>query len=211
MPRSHGWRLTTGAVLVAALAVITTACVPEPAATTDPSPSTSASAPVPSPSPTETAATTGGDAMALPATCEEVYTPEMLATLQAEIAPLNDPGTTMTSTENATALEILDSGTPTLRCSWGPPSERGMSTNITIVGAEEAAAVAEALTGAGFSSTDLAGGTLYTYSQETVTQDDVLVELGEIHYLRGDGWVATRWINVNPDGYTEAIVASLWG
>lgn len=210
MPRPHAWRLTAGVVFVAALAVVTTACVPEPAATSAPSPSTSATAPSPTPSPTETAAP-GDDGMALPATCEGVYTPEMLATLQTEVAPLNDPGTTMSSTENATALEILASGTPTLRCSWGPPSERGMSTNITIVTPDQSTAIADALTRTGFSSTELGGGTLYEYSQQTVTQDDVLVELGETHYLRGDGWVATRWINVQPEGYTEAIVQSLWG
>lgn len=210
MPRPHAWRVTAGAVFVAALAVITTACVPEPAATSTPSPTASAALPSPTPSATETIAP-GDDGMALPATCEDVYTPEMLATLQAEVAPLNDPGTTMSSTENATALEILASGTPTLRCSWGPPSERGMSTNITIVGADQAGAIADALTGSGFSATELAGGTLYEYSQEMVTQDDVLVELGETHYLRGDGWVATRWINVDPEGYTEAIVSTLWG
>ena len=44
-----------------------------------------------------------------------------------------------------------------------------------------------------------------------ITQDDALVVKGEVHYLRGDTWVSTRWINVDPDGYTEDIVASLWG
>jgi hypothetical protein len=47
--------------------------------------------------------------------------------------------------------------------------------------------------------------------QRTVDLDDNEVTLGESHFVRGDGWVTTAWINFAPEGYTEDIVSTLWG
>ena len=43
-----------------------------------------------------------------------------------------------------------------------------------------------------------------------VGEGDQLVSMGETHFLGDGGWVATRWINVDPPGYTEDIVATIW-
>lgn len=186
-----------------------TACVPEPV------PTSSVSAPMPtvvSPSPTASESSEpGGDELAVPAACEELYSPEMLATLQAEIPPMNDPGTTMLSTENAEAIAIIESAAETIRCSWGPPSERGIATNVTIITPEERDALFTSFEQAGFSAEDYASGTIHRIQQEMITLDDELVTLGETHYLSGNGWVSTRWIQYVPEGYIEDIVASLWG
>ena len=89
----------------------------------------------------------------------------------------------MTSTQNVEALELLSSGAPTIRCSWGLPSESGMATNVTIVDAEQSAAVAAALANAGFACADELGGTVCRFAQSMINQDDEIAELAETHVL----------------------------
>ncbi|TQJ32526.1 hypothetical protein [Microbacterium sp. SLBN-146] len=187
-----------------------TACVPEPV------PTSSSSAPMPTassaaPSGSATTEPDDGDDLVLPAACEELYSPGMLATLQADIPPMNDPGTTMLSTENAEAIGVIESAEQTIRCSWGPPSERGIATNVTIITPEQRDALFTAFEQSGFSAEDYASGTIHRIQQEMITLDDELVTLGETHYLSGNGWVSTRWIQYLPEGYVEDIVTSLWG
>lgn len=194
-----------------ALAILTTGCQPEPGPTSSGSPSPSTS-PTATTTPSATPSVTGdpiGD-LVLPSACEAIYSPEMLATLEAEVPPLNDPGITMLSTQNVEAIEILSAAAETLRCTWGPPSERGIATNVTIVTAEQRDALFQAFEREGFAAEDLGEGTIHRIEQEMITQDDEIVRLGETHYIGGDGWISTRWINVAPEGYTEDIVRSLW-
>jgi hypothetical protein len=135
----------------------------------------------------------------------------MLAQLEQQTPPLNDPGVTMYSTQVVGALELLNSGVPTLRCSWGTPSESGLATNVSIVEPGASSSVVDALAGSGFACVEHLSGTLCSFEQESITQDDVLVRRGESHFLRGNGWVSTAWITVDPAGYTDDIVAALWG
>ena len=125
--------------------------------------------------------------------------------------PLNDPGVTMLSTQNAELLEILHSGLPTIRCSWGAPSEFGLATNVSIVDGAQSAAIATALRDAGFGCEQQLGGTICRTDQTVISQDDTEVRLGETHFLRGNGWVSTAWINFAPTGYTEDIVGDALG
>lgn len=203
-------RISCLTLALGVVALVTAGCAPEPSPTTSRSgsaqPTNTSSA-----SPSATSAPDSDEALALPASCDALYSPAMRATLDADVPPLNDPATDLVSTENTLGLEILGSATETIRCSWGPPSERGLATNVTVITDEQRDELSAAFAQSGFSTEDLAGGTIHRIEQEMITQDDELVTKGEIHYLRGDGWVSTRWINVQPDGYTEDIVASLWG
>lgn len=184
------------------------ACVPEPTATSTP---TATPTPVPtvtsttSPDPSPTADT------GLPAACEDAYTAEMLAQLEATLPPLNDPGITMLSTQNADLLDLIDAAQSTLRCTWGPPSEHGIATNITAIGQTQGAAILASLQGTGFGCETLAGGTVCRIEQRGVTQDDVEYSRGEIHYIGEDGWIATAWLNVDTAGYIEDMVTAIWG
>ncbi|QLD11042.1 hypothetical protein [Microbacterium oleivorans] len=203
--------------VVAAVALLATGCATPVggAATPDPTqtsvtpsaePSTS---PTAEPAETETPAPT--DEIALPASCDDVFVGDLRATLDAEIAPLNDPGVTMYSTENADALTVLESGVPTLRCTWGRPSDRGIATTVAIVSSEQAATVSDALSAAGFESEEASDGDYFRTSQQMLSMDEELVELGETHFLRGNAWISTRWINYGPSSYTPGIVSALWG
>ena len=64
---------------------------------------------------------------------------------------------------------------------------------------------------AGFTAEPFGDGVIYRAEKELIDQDDQVVSLGETHYLQSDGWVATRWINVHPEGYTEDVVTTVWG
>ena len=135
----------------------------------------------------------------------------MLATLNAQSPPLNDPGVTMLSSQNAELLEIQTSGIPTLRCSWGRPSESGLATNVSIVDPGQSAAILAALQGSGFGCAEQDGGTICRIEQKRIDLDDNEVTLGETHFVRGNGWISTAWIDFAPEGYTEDIAHTLWG
>jgi hypothetical protein len=202
-------RAAAAAAAAAVLCLGLVGCQPEPVPTSAPTPSSSASpSPTGSPSPAETAQ--AGEEIALPTACEQLYSPEMLAALQQRV-PLNDPGITMTSTQNVGALEILTSGIPTLRCTWGAPSETGLATNVSIVDAAQSAAVVDALAGSGFTCETIDGGTVCRFERTVISQDDVQVSLTETHVLRGNAWVSTATVDFEAEGYSEDIVATLWG
>lgn len=204
-------RVAIAIAALSAVAMLATGCRPEPSATPEPSGSATVEQPTPGPSvtPIETELPDAG--FELPATCEEIYSAAMLAQLQSANPPLNDPGVTMLSTENADLLEVIHSGAPTIRCSWGQPSEVGLATNVTTIDAEQAAAISAALPEAGFGCDALGDGTICRIEQRGVTLDDEEYTRGETHYIGDGAVVTTAWINFNPDGYTEDIVATLWG
>jgi hypothetical protein len=199
--------------LLAAVAFVATACAPEPdpSGTSSPDSTPTPTLPTPKPVPTPTETNLPDAAFALPERCEDIYSDEMLAALNAANPPLNDPGVTMNSSQNVEALELLTSGIPTIRCSWGQPSESGLATNVSVVEAARTAALLDALRASGFECETIWEGTLCQIEQRTVNQDDQEAVLGESHFVRGDGWVSTAWINFAPEGYTEDVVSTLWG
>lgn len=200
-----------GAVAIVAAATLFTACQPEPAGTPSAEPTTSLS-PRPggtSPSPIESQAPDAE--FALPAACEDIYSATMLGRLEVENPPLNHPNVTMLSTQNVDLLEIIESGAPTIRCSWGTPSEFGLATNVTVVDAEQAETIEAELMASGHACEPLGDGTICRIEQKGVTLDDEEYASGETHFVGGGGWVSTAWINFAPEGYSEDIVATLWG
>lgn len=209
MGRSSATRIALVGVVVAA-AFIVTGCRPEPLATPSGTPPT-VKVPTPGPSVTPIETNLPDAGFAVPTSCEQIYSASMLAELQAANLPLNDPGVTMLSTENADLLDILDSGAPTLRCSWGRPSGSGLATKVTAVDPQQSAAIVAALPAAGFGCEPLGEGTLCLVEQRGVTLDDEVYTRGEAHYVGGGGLVTTAWIDFVPAGYAEDIVAMLWG
>jgi hypothetical protein len=210
-------RLAVGAAALLLIAGVATGCRPEPGpagpstpgATPTSTPTLQIKTPTPDPSVSPTDKPQAGFEM--PQACEQIYSSAMLAQLQSANPPLNDPGVTMLSTENADLLEILHSGATTLRCSWGKPSEYGLATNVTAIDAQQAAAIPPALQAAGFGCEALGDGTVCRIQQSGVTLDDNPYTRGETHYIGDEALVTTAWINFAPEGYTEDVVATLWG
>jgi hypothetical protein len=198
------------ALIGAALAVTLVGCATEPTGVGEsaaPTASPGSSEAMPSPtlggSPSATAA-----ADALPKDCAALYSPAMSDTLSAEIPPLNDPGIEMLSTTNAALLETLQA-VPSLRCTWGPPGERGITTTVARLDSEQRESVLQALQNGGFGCDSSGDATICRLEQRGVSLDDVPYTRGETHAVTDDAWVATAWLNVSPDGYTEDILAQL--
>jgi hypothetical protein len=204
-------RIVVTGMAAASVLALATGCQPEPGQTPTPTSTQSVEAPTPGPSVTPIETELPDAAFEIPESCEQIYSAEMLAQLQAANPPLNDPGVTMLSTENADLLEIIHGGAPTLRCSWGQPSEFGLATNVTVVDAAQADVIAQALPAAGFGCEPLGEGTVCRVEQRGITLDDEEFTRGETHYLGAGAVVTTAWINFSPDGYTEDVVATLWG
>ncbi|QKJ19845.1 hypothetical protein [Microbacterium hominis] len=226
MPYTRARGRIAVAVLTTGLLVAMAGCAPEtpsagptsrPAASSaSPRPSTpAATSPAPAaPTATAPAATSSPPVptgFAVPDSCDRLISASMRSTVEAQVGPLNDPGVTMLSTQNATALELLGSGIPTLRCTWGRPGEVGVSTTVSALDSAQVDAVTGALAEAGFGCEPVAGGALCRIEQRGVTLDDQPYLLGEDHFLRDGGWIATAWLNAHPEGYTDDIIASLWG
>ncbi|MEN2737916.1 hypothetical protein ABCS02_09005 [Microbacterium sp. X-17] len=190
-----------GVLLVAAFV---TACSPDPGpapVTTDALPPAAADGPTETPTQTPAPVT-------LPASCAQLYSPAMFAALP-QTGPLNDPGMQLPSTQITSALVILQSGIPTLRCTWGSPSGKGFSTNASVVSADQATKVQAALDEAGFTCQTQAAGVLCTVSGTTSDLNGQAVTHGETQYLDGALWVTTAWVGALPDGYTQDIVHTL--
>ena len=200
---------TAVAVGTVALALALTGCVPEPGpgASNSPVPGASQSPSNAPSSPAPTPSAAGEDLEALPGDCEALYSPAMLQSLTEANPPLNHPGVTMDSTEVVAGLELLGSGVPTLRCSWGGPSGYGLATNVTLVTPEQAEVVTAALREGGFACVET-GAELRC--EMTKAFEEPKVTTGETHVFRANVWVSTRWINFNPTGYTDDIVAQLF-
>lgn len=210
--RPTALRTMTGALAVAAAAILLTGCQaadPEPQQTSETTPSVSPRPPGPSPTPIETQ--TPGAAFDVPESCDDIYSAGMRAALEGENPPLNDPGVTMLSTQNVDLIQIIDGGAATLRCTWGVPSEYGLATNVTALDSDQSGAVQRELGESGFDCQTLGEGTVCRMEQKGVTLDDKEYTSGETHYVGQGGWVSTAWINFSPEGYTEDIVATIWG
>lgn len=226
-------RAFAAAATLAALGLALTACVSESergatAAPTVamPTPPGSTAAPTASPAATTTPSSPTDDdpgapvdpadrpqatEIALPASCDELYSPELRAALEAQMPPLGDPGVTLESTRVEQARQILQSDVETVRCTWGRPSELGLATNVTIVTVEDAPRIQDVLAVGGLTCVDAAGGILCTRESDGSDSPEHPVAEGESHFLRGNGWVSTAWIGDLPEGYTEGIAAQLWG
>ncbi len=206
----HRRALTVAVAFAAAALLAGCAPSPVPPVGSPVAPSAAPTSGAPGASPTSSPSPTPTGTIALPPRCEGIYSPAMLATLTTQVPPLNDPGVTMYSTQNADGLDLLGSGIPTLRCSWGKPSSVGLATNVSIVTAAQSAALRQSLQNQGFACAPAHGGTLCTLAQQ-MPQGDTIVKMGEYQFLRGNGWVTTRWITADPAGYMADIVATLWG
>lgn len=198
-------------VVVAVGAVVLAGCDALPTQTPDPTASVSSAAPRPTGTSTTAAPYPTSDAdFAVPDSCDRLYSPAMLDELTRTNPPLNDPGITIYASENVEALEILSSGIPTLRCSWGAAGAPGLVTNVSLVSADQSDELREAFTSSGMACEAVGSGTVCRIEQETIDREDTIVRIGETHYLQGEGWVATHWVDFAPEGYTEDIVATVW-
>jgi hypothetical protein len=185
--------LALGLTLAAALL---TSCVPEPGPTgtgaaedTTPTASASASA-SPTPSPT---------LIALPTDCRALLSAEVLAQLNG--VPLNDPGF-------GTDAGVQPDGS--LHCIWGKPDPETtrLQTDISYLNRGPALDMLNGLQQTqGFTCFTPDGG---TRCEKTWTDALRPVTDGRTLFWRDGVLIDTRYSNLAPEGYTSAVVATLW-
>lgn len=202
-------------VLLAAgiLLAVLTGCQPEPVAATAtpaPTPTASVASPAetfaPSAEPTETA-----PAAALPGECAALYSEGMRASLEATVPPANDPVVTMLASQNAQLAELLASGIPVLRCTWGGAEGPGIATTVASIEPAQADAARAVMAESAFGCESIGDADLCRIERRGITLDDVEYVSGEDHLFADGLWVATSWIDVLPEGYSADIAAQLWG
>ncbi len=209
--RRIAMRSTAAVAVLAVAAALAVGCRPEPGPGASPDPGVSIDPRPTGQSPTPIETQLPGAEFVVPDACEDIYSPAMFDALEADNPPLNDPDVTMLSTQNVDLIQLIDSASSTLRCSWGAPGEYGLATNVTAVDAAQAESIVQKLADSGSACEPLGDGTLCSFEQKGITLDDQPYTAGETHYIGGGGWVSTSWLNFHPDGYTEDIVDTVWG
>lgn len=144
--------------------------------------------------------------------CEEIYSPSMLAALLATGAKLNTPAPGLSIEDYKGMGSRIDGFSDFLRahaddfsCYWMTSSLHfGITTRIVELTDTETTGVSNWLSSSNFSTEPLAGGTRYYWS---TTEGEG--PAGESHFLRGNLQVATRWSGIGPDGYTADIISQL--
>lgn len=95
-----------------------------------------------------------------------------------------------------------------LTCQWGKPSaasDTGLVTSLAQIDAETDHLVRSRLNALGWTCFEFASGV-----RCVMDVSDANGSWGESHFLRDGVWVATRWSNLAPDGYTADIAYTLW-
>ncbi|POH70996.1 hypothetical protein C3B59_03250 [Cryobacterium zongtaii] len=149
-----------------------------------------------------------------PTSCEAIYSPAMLATLN-ETGTLNpewaekDVNSGVLFGTDDEQLIVLIEGAEHLTCVWGNPdggSGSGLTSNVVFVTAEQSEAVHQRLLGDGLNCYEELGG-IRCIAESTEGAEGIA---GQSHFLRDGIWLATRYVNAGPDGYTHDMVATVW-
>ncbi|ONI61379.1 hypothetical protein ALI44B_13220 [Leifsonia sp. ALI-44-B] len=174
------------------------AATPTPTSTSTPTPGTD------DPNETPTVAETAS----IPSECRGLYDDATWARLTGDSQlPLNIPE--MTHDQNFTGSDTIDAvfaPLVSLECMWGQPGEYGISTWVATVDEAEAAEGLALLKAEGYDCGDQLGGVRCTKEHT-----DGPMIAGHSMVLRGDAWVATHYVNITPDNYSEMVVGKLFG
>ena len=200
-------RLAAPALVLAVLALAACQPTPQPTASSAPTSAPTPSAPSPerptgSPEPSDSA-TPAPEAGALPAGCEEAYSPQMQDWLFAELGALNPTGADLVpSSKLADLLDVIE-GSPNLTCYWTPAGGGTMAlhANAALIPAEHEQFVRDAL-GQAFPGCDAAAAEVRC-TREGEQQQGTLET--EIVVLRGDLMLTTYAMNVDGAFVQESV------
>lgn len=146
-----------------------------------------------------------------PTACDQIYSPEMIAAFDDLVLNpqwTTEPGADVGDGAYDPRLVGVITSAEHLSCRWANPdgpSDSGVDTSVVWVTPEQTAAVTDRLTELGYDCFDELDG--LRCGSET-DFGDLLV--GEAHFLRDGLWLATRYTNAGPSGYTRDMVATIW-
>ena len=165
--------------------------------------------PIPEPTPAPTA--TAAPGVPRPTSCTQLYSPAMVSALGDLVlnpAWTQEPDSGVAhGTDDAELRSVIDT-LDHLTCVWASPyggSDTGIVTNVIWVAPEQSAAVEARLVADGMECFDQSDGrrcVIHTSTPEGA--------FGESHFLRNGIWLATKYTNAGPLGYTQNIIDHLW-
>lgn len=150
----------------------------------------------------------------LPASCEQLYSAELVNTLTAgnlalNPARLNNPGEELRITLTDEQLRNLLDQNESLQCVWTTAeggSGVGIVTAVVLVDPAERDSAADRFRALGYNCFDERDG--LRCETEVSNVDGTF---GESHFLRDDLWLATQYGDQPlPEGYTLDIINNLW-
>lgn len=148
----------------------------------------------------------------LPRSCDDIYSPQMRATLASHGVELNPGRTGGGVTGVAYEDPVIDdtaNSIPALRCFWGDPGSRTgfvMETRVAAVTEEQSHGIQSRLAAIGYRPINELGGTRYYFDDGV---DYYGRPYGESHIVVGGYWFATAWSEVGINGYTADIVTNV--
>lgn len=211
------WLVVVAALLLVAVASVVGLMLgagrgADVAASNSPTPGTTTGAATTPPAAASEAPPPADTAVAIPASCAEIYTRDWSAGLGGLV--LNPPWTETPangpfwgSNDNG-AVTVLEATTK-LTCAWvgsNGGGDAGIITNLADLTPEQVSATLSHLASIGQSCYEELGGT-----RCVVEWNSEAGEAGESHFIREGIWSATRWSNVVADGYTHDIATALFG
>jgi hypothetical protein len=182
-----------------------------PVATETARPTPSATAAPVTPTPTPTPGSSAAPGTPQPASCDELYSPEMVAAFGRMVlnpAWLEEVDYDMKIGADDPVQQGVIDANDSLLCQWGMPegpSGAGVSTVVVWVDAGDTATIQAHLVDRGDNCFEQLDGLRCT----TEGSNDEGY-FGESHFLRDGIWVATEYSNAGPEGYTLDIVNNLW-
>ena len=200
--------LVGGGALLAVVATVITALLRpfEAESGLVPTPSRTPQPPVPT---TSTSATAEPETVpdVLPASCDDLYGEDMVATFAEARMEVNQDWTGSREAPAGTAdpgLRVMLEPKTSLDCFWldaNGGADAAVLTSVAVVSPAENALIADRLVELGFAQQNDRGGTRY-FVEHTVRGETV----GESHFLRDGVWFATNWYGFGPWGYTGHMV-----
>ncbi|WP_159599933.1 hypothetical protein [Agromyces humi] len=149
---------------------------------------------------------------AIPPDCAGMYTKDWSADMNGFVlnpAWAADPSNLQYGSRDDGLVTVLEA-TKLLTCKWASPNggtDRGITTNVASLTPEQQASTIAHAQASGFDCYQELGGTRCV----TETAPSADGQSGESHFLRDGVWIATVWINLQPDGYTHDMVAAIFG
>lgn len=149
--------------------------------------------------------------VSIPTKCEDIYTHDLTPEFDGLVlnpAWAAEPGSTGANALDEAVNDAVTANT-SLTCKWGSPqggSGRGLVTNVAAVDDELETEMLARLASVGQSCYEELDG-MRCVIESAPSADG---QSGESHFFRDGVWIATRWVNTGPDGYTNDIVAALF-
>ena len=147
----------------------------------------------------------------IPTDCSGLYTTDWAPVLAPLV--LNPAWTTAAGSGPWVATDSTLAGqlevATALHCNWTSEaggSGQGVITNVASIATEKQGELTASIGSLGFTCYDELGG-LRCVTESTGDGTTV----GESHFIKDGIWIATKWIDVSPDGYTHDMVNTVFG